>query len=128
VYDTEQLWLFLPLGYLMTVAIEGPVLFFGLSARHSIGDRLKAGLWLTAVTYPIVIVVLPLTIPEPRWLYLLIAETFAPGAECLLFWAAFVRRHPPDRRATLRDMAAVTLANLASFGFGELLWWLRGAI
>lgn len=56
-----------------------------------------------------------------RGFYLLVAETFAPAAECAIFWYAFVRWLPPDRRATLRDCAAVTLANLCSFGVGEVL-------
>ncbi|MFM8273437.1 MAG: hypothetical protein ACKODX_14075, partial [Gemmata sp.] len=63
----------------------------------------------------------PLCAGAPRWLYLAIAETFAPVAECVVFWAAFVRPLPQDRRATLRDGAAVALANLCSFGLGEAL-------
>jgi hypothetical protein len=65
----------------------------------------------------------PLFPPESHGLYLLVAETFAPAAECLLFWLAFVRPLPSDRRATLRDLAAVTAANLCSFALGELIWW-----
>jgi hypothetical protein len=33
-----------------------------------------------------------------------------------------VKPLPPDRRATTRDMLAVVLANLASFGAGELIY------
>ena len=70
-----------------------------------------------------VLLVLPLLL-QPHWFYLLVAETFAPVAECWLFWMAFIRDRPLDRRATLRDLVVITLANLASFGSGELLHWL----
>jgi hypothetical protein len=119
-YDPRDLWLFLPIGYLITVAIEVPILCLALSRRHPLRDRIFAGLWLTGVTYPIVVVTLPLLI-ETRWLYLTVAETFAPAAECGLFYLANIRGNAPaDRRATLRDCAAIIAANLASFGFGEL--------
>ncbi len=109
-------------GYLVTIAIETPVLVALLSRRHSVRVRVFAGVWLTACTYPVVWLVLPpLFDAEQRWLYLLVAETFAPAAECAIFWYAFVRVLPPDRRATLRDLAVVTLANLCSFGLGEVL-------
>ena len=109
------------LGYLLTVAVETAVLLVGLSRRHPLRAKLFAGAWLSACTYPVVWLVLPPLIPE-RWEYLLAAETFAPAAECGLFWLALVRGQPPDRRATLRDMLTVTAANLASFGVGELIY------
>jgi hypothetical protein len=109
-------------GYLLTVAVETAVLVFGLSRRHPLRAKLFAGAWLTACTYPVVWIVLPpLFDADQRWLYLLIAETFAPAAECGIFWFAFVRHAEPDRRATCRDLAAITVANLCSFGLGELL-------
>ena len=107
-------------GYLVTVLVETAVLLPGLSRRHRPRDRLFAGVWLTACTYPVVWLVLPPLFAD-RWAYLLVAETFAPAAECVLFWLAFVRGRPADRPATLRDMAAVTAANLCSFGVGEAL-------
>ncbi len=124
--DPTDLWAFLPLGYLLTVLIETPVLLAGLSPRHSLGRRLLAGLWLTACTYPIVVLVLPLAIDSRahHGLYLLIAETFAPVAECILFWAAFGGR--PKDRFLWRDWAVIVAANLTSFLVGELmyfLWW-----
>jgi hypothetical protein len=111
------------LYYLLTVAVETPVLLLALSRRHSLARRLFAGVWLTACTYPVVWYVIPHFFDpvEERGWYLLVAETFAPLAECLTFWAAFVWGRSDDRRATLRDLAAVVLANLASFGLGELL-------
>lgn len=108
-------------GYALTVAVETAVLLLGLSRRHPVRARLFAGAWLTACTYPVVWLVLP-NLFETRVAYLAAAETFAPAAECALFWVAFVQPLPAARRATLRDMAAVTLANLASFGVGELIY------
>jgi hypothetical protein len=93
-----QAWAFLPHGYLFSILIETPVLLLGLSHRHSIGRRLFAGVWLTACTYPIVILVLPLLFPQDqRGLYLLVAETFAPVAECAIFWAMFGSKEPNGR-------------------------------
>src|SRR5262245_45161050 len=118
--DPADLWSFLLPGYLLSIAVETPILLFGLSPRHSVGRRVFAGLWLTACTYPIVVLVLPLLL-EPRWLYLLVAETFAPLAECALFWAAFGTPEEWGKRSMWRDFAAIVAANLASFGIGEIL-------
>lgn len=126
-------------GYLITIAIETTVLVILLSSRHSLRVRLFAGVWLTACTYPVVWLVLPtlFDMDTDRWLYLLVAETFAPVAECAIFWYAFIRPIPPSEPpteedeflppaptrswATYRDLAAITLANLCSFGIGEVL-------
>jgi DMSO reductase anchor subunit len=117
-----QLWWFLPLGYLVTVAIETPVLLYALSARHPARRRLLSGLWLTACTYPIVVLVLPLVFGNSsRLAYLATAETFAPLAECALFRAAFGAGDEPGRAPLWRDFAAITAANLLSFALGELL-------
>src|SRR5262245_16868827 len=120
---TDYLWAFLIPGYLTTILIETPVLLVGLSPRHSLARRLLAGVWLTACTYPIVVLVLPLVldIECQRGLYLLVAETFAPAAECALFWLAFGVASEWGKWSMWRDLGAVTLANLASFGIGELL-------
>jgi hypothetical protein len=122
---TAGLWAFFPLGYVLSILIETPVLLAGLSARHPLSRRLFAGVWLTACTYPIVVLVMPLLIPA-RGPYLAVAETFAPAAECVLFWAAFGTRAEFGRRSMLRDMAAVVLANLASFGVGEAIYAVCG--
>lgn len=117
-----ELWFFLPFGYLLTILIETPILLLGLSPRHSFGRKLLAGVWLTACTYPIVTLVLPLLFtPGQRVIYLLIAETFAPVAECLLFWLAFGGAEYLGQRSMWRDFIAIILANLASFGIGEVL-------
>ena len=108
---------FLPFGYLLTILIETPILLLGLSSKLSIKHRLLCGVWLTACTYPIVVLVLPtLFYGEPRWLYLTVAETFAPVGECLLFWLAFRGREIE----WARSFFAIVIANLASFGVGEM--------
>jgi len=118
----SELWRFLPLGYLLTIAIETPILLAGLSSRHPKSRRALAGVWLTACTYPIVTLVLPLLLANhTRATFLLVAETFAPAMECLLFWLAFGVRAEVGRRSMWRDFAAIVVANLASFLVGELL-------
>jgi len=112
----SELWRFLPIGYLLTIAVETPILVVGLSPRHSIRRRLFAGIWLTACTYPIVILVLSQFFAE-RSTYLAVAELFAPLAECALFWFAF---RSPNSGPTSRDFGVIVIANLASFGAGEL--------
>ena len=117
------LWRFLPLGYLFTIAIETPILFFALSRRHPPRDRIIAGLWLTACTYPVVTLVLPLLLVDySRPAYLVVAETFAPVAECILFWLAFGSANEVGKRSMWRDFAAIVLANLASFIAGEITY------
>ncbi len=114
------------IGYLATIVMETPVLLVGLNRRHSLQAKLIAGVWLTACTYPVVWFVCS-AIFDPatdRGRYLLIAETFAPAAECVIFWAAFIRGTPKQTWATVRDLAAITVANLVSFGVGELVYWL----
>jgi hypothetical protein len=118
-----QLWRFLPLGYLLTIAIETPILFVALSRRHPTRHRLMAGLWLTACTYPIVTLVLPLLLENhSRAVFLLVAETFAPVAECILFWLAFGSAAEFGKGSMWRDFGAITLANLASFLAGEIIY------
>ena len=118
----SELWLFLPIGYLFTVAIETPVLILGLSKTFSFKQRLFAGLWLTACTYPIVVLVLPILFASlERSLYLLAAETFAPIGECALFWLAFRNRLEPGVGIRLRNFLVIIIANLLSFAGGEIL-------
>lgn len=118
----NELWRFFPLGYLLTILIETPILCLGLSHRHPLRRKLLAGVWLTACTYPIVVLVLPLLFaPDQRISYLLVAETFAPVAECLLFWLAFGKSNELGKASMWRDFIAIIVANLASFGAGEVL-------
>jgi hypothetical protein len=119
----DRLWLFLPVGYLTTILIETPILVLGLSPKLSIKQKLLCGVWLTACTYPIVVLVLPaIFLESSRNLYLIVAETFAPLGECVFFWLAFRGRGLlPETNDWLRSFAAIVLANLASFGIGEII-------
>jgi hypothetical protein len=117
-----KLWQFLPFGYVLTILVEIPILLLGLSKRHSTKRKLIAGLWLTACTYPIVVLVLPpLFENRSRAAYLIVAETFAPVAECILFWFAYGKPEELGERSMWRDFTAIVIANLASFGAGEVL-------
>ncbi len=117
----RDLWHFLPLGYLLTILIETPILLVGLSGRHTWRRKLFAGVWLTACTYPIVTLVLPLLlVNRSRAAYLVVAETFAPVAECVLFWLAFGEQTEVRKRSMWRDFGAIVAANLASFLAGEI--------
>jgi len=118
----SDLWRFLIPGYLLTILIETPVLLIGLSKRHSIKRRLIAGVWLTACTYPIVVLVLPpLFVNTSRATYLIVAETFAPVGECILFWLAYGARKELGKPSMWRDLATIIVANLASFGVGQVM-------
>lgn len=132
--DPAELWFFLPIGYALTILLETPVLLVGLSPAHSWQRRIFAGCWLTAVTYPIVILVLPILVQsrfaDPavgRIAYLAVAETFAPLAECCLFWFAFYPAAkgddsaPSPRPNFFQDMATIVAANLFSFLAGGWL-------
>lgn len=117
-----DLWWFLPIGYLFTILIETPILILGLSRKVSLKQKFLCGIWLTACTYPIVILVLPaIFFDQSRVLYLAVAETFAPVAECVLFWLAFRDKDLLRTGEWIRSFAAIVVANLASFGFGELM-------
>jgi hypothetical protein len=117
-----DLWKFLPVGYLFTIAIETPVLLFGLSPKVTVRQRLWLGAWLSACTYPIVILVLPaIFLGSSRTLYLFVAETFAPIGECGLFWLAYRNHADLNSRDWARCQITIVIANLASFGAGEVL-------
>ena len=118
----SDLWRFLLIGYPFTILIETPVLLLGLSQRHSIKRRIFAGVWLTACTYPIVVLVMPLMFANvSRTIYLAVAETFAPVAECVLFWLAYGKAEELGKRSMWQDFATIVIANLASFLGGEVL-------
>ena len=118
----SELWLFLPFGYLLTVLIETPILLLGLPSKLSFRHKLLCGLWLTACTYPIVVLVLPtLLFGYPRSQYLAVAEIFAPVAECFLFWLAFRSNRVLETPDWVRSFSAIVIANLTSFGIGEAL-------
>ena len=108
----------------LSVLVETPLLLVALSPRHGWRRRLFAGIWLTSCTYPVVALVLPFLVPpaEARTTYVLVAEIFAPLAECFLFWVAFDRVERCSRSELLRDFGVIVAANLASFGVGELVF------
>ncbi|PHS02598.1 MAG: hypothetical protein COA78_20815 [Blastopirellula sp.] len=118
--NSAELWNFLGYGYLLTIAIEFPILLIGLSPRHSLAKRCMAAVWLTACTYPIVVLVLPILIWN-TWgymAYLVVAETFAPLAECLLFRLIDTDQGPNLLGSRIRDAVTIVIANLASFLLG----------
>jgi len=118
----SELWKFLPIGYVFTILIETPVLLVGLSPKVSFKQKLWCGVWLTACTYPIVILVMPaIFFGQSRALYLLVAETFAPVGECFLFWLAFRNKGLLEPGDWVRCLVAIIIANLASFCFGEVM-------
>lgn len=124
----SELWRFLPFGYLVTILIETPILLIGLSRKLTLRQRLLCGVWLTACTYPIVVLVLPaIFFGESRALYLAVAETFAPVGECTIFWLAFRGKGLLAGNDWVRSFVVIVIANLASFGFGEIMnhygWW-----
>jgi hypothetical protein len=122
---TNFLWLFLPVGYLVTILIETPVLIFGLAPKITFKQKLLCGVWLTACTYPVVVLVLPTLMLDylntSRGLYLAVAETFAPLGECFFFWLAFRGKGLLGPGEWLRCLGAIIIANLASFLLGEVL-------
>lgn len=115
------LWTFLPIGYLLTILVETPVLLVGLSSKVTLRQKILCGIWLTASTYPIVVLVMPMLFADwQRWQYLTVAETFAPVAECTLFWLAFRGNELLNKRDWVECFIAIVVANLASFGVGEI--------
>ncbi len=97
-----------------------------LIAENILRQKLLCGIWLTACTYPIVVLVLPtIFFGQPRWQYLAVAETFAPVGECVIFWLAFRGKGLLETSGWFRCLAAIVVANLASFGFGEVLNYYR---
>src|SRR5438128_10402172 len=106
-FPLSDLWYFLPIGYLFTILIETPILVVGLSPKVTLKQKLLCGAWLTACTYPIVILVLPaMFFGESRTLYLTVAETFAPVAECTLFWVAFRGKESMNSGDWIRSLTA----------------------
>ena len=109
-------------GWLVAVPLETPVLWFGLAPVHSWRQKLFAGLWLTACSYPLLVLVLPAIVdPLTQWrLYVLVGETGVATIECLLFWLAFDKGRGHPRKVLVRDALAVVLANLNSYLLVEL--------
>jgi hypothetical protein len=113
-------------GYLMTILLEGAVLFLGLRDL-TVRQKLFLSIWLTAITYPFVWLVYPclFDMRTERVAYLWAAETFAPLAECLAFRFAFAGHLPWRSGALWRSFAVITAANLTSYIVGALVPWYR---
>jgi len=115
------LWKFLPIGYLLTIMVETPILVVGLSQKVTFKQKILCGIWLSACTYPIVVLVMPMVFADwQRWQYLTVAEVFAPSAECALFWLAFRGSRVLNYRDWVECFIAIVVANVASFGVGEI--------
>jgi hypothetical protein len=114
------LWLLLIFGYIVTVLVEIPILIVGFQRKYTIAETIVNGLLLTAITYPVVIMVLPAMFTEmrieSRALYLAVAESFAPITEVLFF--RYLTDRPLAGRLD-RDAAVIVIANLTSFLLGE---------
>ena len=125
------LWLLLIFGYCLTVLIEIPILIVGLPRKYSISETIVNGLLLTAITYPVVVMVLPAVFTgmgiENRMLFLAVAESFAPITEVLFF--RYLMDQPLAARFD-REAAVIVMANLASFLLGEagLSQWLWATV
>lgn len=114
------LWLLLICGYLVTTLIEIPILILGLPTKFAVKDTIVNGLLLTAITYPVVVLVLPAIFTgmgiENRVLFLAVAESFAPITEVLFF--RYLIDQPLAARLD-REAAVIVVANLTSFLLGE---------
>ena len=115
-FSELNIWQAALVGFLLTLALETPVLIVGLSPTHSLRRKLAVSLWINAFSYPVVSLVLPLCVPQNA--YIAVAEVFAPLSECLLFALAF------GAQTTRRDLLAIVVANLWSFlvGYALLSW------
>ena len=113
-------------GYLLTVAVETPVLLVALSPAHGWRRRLAAGLWLTACTYPLLLLALPLLIHPAAHptAYIAVGEVGVAAAESALFHLAFNQGADRPRSWCWRDTMAIVGANLASYGVGR---WVFGS-
>lgn len=119
---TTFLWLFFPIGYLTTILVETPILILGLSPKITLKQKILCGIWLTACTYPVVILVLPALMQSfSRFSYLLVGELFAHFGECVIFWLAFRSRKDLETADWIRCFVAILMANFASFTAGEVL-------
>ena len=127
----ETLWLLLIFGYCLTVLIEIPILIVGLPRKYTISETIINGLLLTAITYPVVVMVLPAIFTgmgiENRVLFLAVAESFAPITEVLFF--RYLMDRPLAERFD-REAAVIVIANLASFLLGEagLSQWISSTV
>lgn len=114
---------FLVVGYVITVALEAPVLWWGLSRHHGRSTKLLAIFGLTAATYPGVVLALPpLLVRRFGYAgYVTVAEVFAAVAEALIFHLVIATDHKHSRRYQVRDAVVVVVANVVSFSIGSVV-------
>ena len=105
-----------------TLLIEGAVLWGALASHHTRTVRLQSAALLSMATLPLVWFVLPaVCLPAlGRLGYLLVAETFAPAAECALF------RVLAGPAMTRQDTIAIVAANVLSLTAGVIVGQLPG--
>lgn len=115
-------WANLAVAWVLTVLIEGAVLWVALAPRHSARTRLLAAVWLSSCTLPLVHFGFPafraLGVSDAGWVAA--AELFAPAAECVLFALVLapMRGGGARWRERGRDWGAIVVANVVSFGVG----------
>ena len=103
-------------AFLVTVAVEAPIVAFGLRRFEPSWPRLFVLiLFANLASHPAVWFIFTQLLLIGTAEYLLVAESWAVAAEALFYWAAF--RGLPARRAVLVSF----VANMASFVLAELL-------
>ena len=103
------------IAFLLTLAVELPIVLVVLRRETSPGRILAAGLAANLMTHPVVWFLLP-RLFSSYLVYLLVAELGAFLAEALVYRAAL---RPLSRRMAV---SASALANAASLGLGLLLY------
>lgn len=101
-------------AFALTTAIELAVAFPLLGRQQHAGRRIGAILFAQLASHPLVWFMWP-ELRMARWLYLVVAESWAVVVELLLYWLVFSKLS--WRRAAL----VALLANAASFSVGLLL-------
>lgn len=112
----EWSWAFYLPFFGMTLLLESPIYFFGLSALSKL-KRIQAILLVNLATHPIIFYAFPEVLSRMSatyGTYLLAAEIFAPVVEALILWKGF--RLPPLRAFTIS-----IATNLISWWIGVLL-------
>jgi hypothetical protein len=112
-------WANLALAWVLTILVEGAVLWVALAPRHSARTRLLAAVWLSSCTLPLVHFVFPALrawgFSDVGWVAA--AEVFAPVAECVLF-SLVLAPGLGGGGMRGRDWGAIVVANVVSFGVG----------
>jgi hypothetical protein len=128
--NTQIVWRVLLLGYCLFVAIELPIFLLALSARNDRRQRIFSALWLTACSFPLVILVMPafidMFVPKD-WhgpVNTMQIALITPIVECLLFWMLTRPLDEPNspqvsQAEWIHDLFVIVFANVLSF----FAWW-----